>query len=116
VARILVDSDVLVDHLRGEHRLSPGRDEVHVSSITRAELFAGRPTDAAHIRRLLSAMTEIPIDTGIAERAGKIGRASATRLPDMLIAATAIEHGLTLVTRHVHAFESVRGLRLRTPG
>jgi predicted nucleic acid-binding protein len=114
VARILVDSDVLVDHLRGTHRLSPGRDEVHVSSITRAELFAGRQTDASLLRRLLSAMTEIPIDAGIAERAGKLGRASAARLPDMLIAATAIEHGLTLVTRNVRPFESVRGLRIRT--
>jgi predicted nucleic acid-binding protein len=116
VARILVDSDVLVDHLRGQHRLSPRRDEVHVSAITRAELFAGRSTDASHVRRLLSAMTEIPIDTGIAERAGRIERASSTRLPDALIAATAIEHGLTLVTRNVRAFESVRGLRTRMPG
>jgi predicted nucleic acid-binding protein len=115
MARILVDSDVLVDHLRGHRRFVAGRDEVHVSTISRAELVAGRSTDEARIRLLLTAMTEIPVDAAIAERAGRIRRASRARLPGALIAATAIEHGLTLVTRNVRDFEAIRGLRVRAP-
>ena len=113
MARILVDSDVLADHLRGHRRFIAGRDEVHVSTVSRAELVAGRSTDEGRVRLLLAAMTEVTVDAAIAERAGRIRRASQVRLPDALIAATAIEHGLTLVTRNGHNFESVRGLRLR---
>ena len=114
MARILVDSDVLVDHLRGHRRFERGQDEPHVSAISRAELFAGRGTEERRIRRLLEPMTELPVDRAVAERAGRIRRTSRIRLPDALIAATAIEHRLTLVTRNARDFDEVKGLRLRT--
>ena len=115
MARILVDSDVLVDHLRGHRRLVAGPDELHVSAVTRAELFSGRGGEERRIRRLLEAMVDIPVDTAIAERAGRLRRGTARRLPDALIAATALEHRLTLVTRNVRDFEGIRALRVRTP-
>lgn len=115
MARILVDSDVLVDHLRGHHRLSRGQDDLHVSVVTRAELFAGRGTEERRIRRLLEPMTDLPVDTAIAERAGRLRRTNSLRLPDALIAATALEHRLTLLTRNVSDFDAVRGLKLRMP-
>ena len=117
MTRILVDSDVLVDHLRGHRRLTMGSDELHVSAITRAELFSGRATEERRVRRLLGAMIDIPVDASIAERAGRLRRgAPPRRLPDALIAATALEHGLTLMTRNARDFEGIRGLRLRPPG
>lgn len=115
MARILVDSDVLVDHLRGHRRLVAGPDELHVSAVTRAELFSGRGGEERRIRRLLEAMVDIPVDTAIAERAGRLRRGTARRLPDALIAATALEHRLTLVTRNVRDFEGIRALRVRAP-
>jgi toxin FitB len=113
VARILVDSDVLVDHLRGHRRFSAGTDDVHVSAVTRAELFSGRGAEERRIRRLLDPMTELPVDAAIAERAGRLRRGTLLRLPDALIAATALEHRLTLVTRNVRDFEGVKGLKVR---
>jgi toxin FitB len=115
VTRLLIDSDVLVDHLRGHRRLVAGTDELHVSAVSRAELFAGRGSEERRVRRLLSPMTDIPVDTAIAERAGRLGRTGSLRLPDALIAATALEHRLTLVTRNIRDFEGVRGLKLRPP-
>jgi predicted nucleic acid-binding protein len=113
--RILVDSNILVDHLRGNRRFVPGDDEVHVSSLTSAELFGGQRGDERRVGRLLGAMVELPVDRAVAERAGRIKRAFGARLPDAVIAATAIEHGLALLTRDAHDFEMIKGLRLREP-
>jgi predicted nucleic acid-binding protein len=115
VTRILVDSDVLVDHLRGHRRLVAGSDEIHVSAITRAELFSGRGAEERRIRRLLEPMTEVPVDAAIAERAGRLRRGTARRLPDALIAGTALEQRLTLVTRNVRDFQGIRALKVRAP-
>ncbi len=115
MAKTLVDSDVLVDHLRGHRRFERGEDDLHVAAVTRAELFSGRGTQEPRVRKLLASMTDLPIDVAIAERAGWIRRQSPVRLPDALIAATAIEHRLTLVTRNVRDFASIKGLKMRAP-
>jgi predicted nucleic acid-binding protein len=115
MAKILVDSDVLVDHLRGHRRFARGHDELHVSVITRAELFSGRGTDEGRIRRLLEPMASLPIDLAVAERAGRIRRGTSVRLPDALIAATAVAHRMTLVTRNLRDFAGIRGLKIRPP-
>ncbi len=108
---MLVDTDVLVDHLRGARRFVPdGR--VCVSVVTRAELFAGRATNEARVRRLLSPFSELAVDGAVAERAGRITRDHGLRLPDALIAATALEHDLALITRNLRDFGRVPGLRL----
>lgn len=114
VASVLVDTDVFIDHLRGARELKVGRNTLHYSVITRAELVAGNSgTDL--VARLLAPFREHPVDRAVAERAGRILRESGTRLPDALIAATALEHGLILATRNQADFESIRGLRLRSP-
>jgi predicted nucleic acid-binding protein len=55
----------------------------------------------------------IEVDRTVAEGAGRIRRETSLRLPDALIAATAIAHDLQLATRHRRDFDRVRGLRLR---
>lgn len=114
MARILVDSDVLVDHLRGHRRFVAGQDEVHVSVITRAQLFAGRGTEERRVRRLFESLVELPVDRPIAERAGRLRRTLGLRLPDAIIAATALEHRLALATRNSRDFVGVTGLRLHS--
>jgi predicted nucleic acid-binding protein len=115
MANVLVDSDILIDHLRGHRRFVRGKDAVHVSAITRAELFSGRASEERVIRRLLESMTDIPVDAAVTERAGRIRRTTSVRLPDALIAATAIEHRLVLLTRKVRDFAGIKGLRIKSP-
>ena len=113
MADVLVDTDVFVDHLRGADELKPAKHRLHYSVITRAELFAGTAgTDLA--ARLLAPFREISVDRSIAERAGRIRRSSNIRLADALIAATALEHRLGLVTRNARDFSGVNGLRIRS--
>ena len=109
---ILVDTDIFIDHLRGAVELNAGRHRLHYSVITRTELFAGTARTAV-AAQLLAPLREIPVDRGIAERAGRIRRESALRMPDALIAATALERSLSLATRNGKDFEPVRGLRIR---
>lgn len=109
---VLVDTDIFIDHLRGAVEMEAGRHRLHYSVITRAELFAGS-TATDKVTQLLAAFRELPVDRAIAERAGRIKRESDLRMPDALIAATAVEHGLSLATRNKRHFEPVHGLRLR---
>lgn len=114
MAELLVDTDVLVDHLRGAHAIAAPFPSAY-SVITRAELFAGRGSEEEVVRVLMAPMRELTVTTAIAERAGRIRRDAEIRLPDALIAATALEHGLSLLTRNRRDFAGVRGLRVVAP-
>lgn len=113
MAELLVDTDVCIDHLEGAKRL-PRRGRLSYSVITRAELLAGAPDHEPAVRRLLAGMEELVVDRRVAERAG-IMRRFGLRMPDALIAATALVHQLTLLTRNVEDFRRAPGLRVRSP-
>jgi len=115
---LLADTDVCIDHLNGRARLPGRRSLLGYSVVTRAELRAGAGSDKQHeaIRRLLGTMREYDVDRRIAEEAGRLRREYGVRLPDALIAATAMVHGLTVLTRNIADFRRVSGLRVRPGG
>jgi predicted nucleic acid-binding protein len=115
VAGQLIDSDILIDHFRGARAFKPSQERVGYSVVTRCELLAGQSADERSIGIVLDAMREYAVDRAIAERAGRIRRRHGMRTPDALIAATAVEHDLTLVTRNTRGFVAVRGLKVRSP-
>lgn len=115
MADVLVDTDVFVDHMRGAQAFTVGEEEVAYSVVTRCELFSGRDGRESDINILLAPFAELGVDRAVAERAGRIRRHRDIRVPDALIAATALEHRLTLVTRNVRHFGAVPGLTVRTP-
>ena len=115
MADLLVDTDVFIDHLRGARALRPGRHRVHYSVITRCELLSGA-VGSGIVQTLLDPFRELAVGRSVAERAGRIRREAGIATPDALIAATAIEHDLALVTRNRKHFEPVKQLRLRKLG
>src|SRR5436309_1592870 len=111
MAELLVDTDVCIDHLSGQARLPGRRSRLRFSVITRAELRAGArdEREQALVRQLLGAMAEYPVDRQVAEEAGRLRAETGIRLPDALIAATALVHGLMLHTRNLRDFRRVPG-------
>lgn len=120
---IVVDTSVLVDHLRGDPRARNAISEaveagaaLLVSVMTRVELLAGmRPVEEADTRALLEALDEIVVDRAIAERAGSLASRYLRSHPgidtvDYLIAATAEQRNAELWTRNVKHFPMLPGL------
>ena len=112
VGDLLIDTDIFVDHIRGARRVSAATTASY-SVITRSELFAGHERDEVAVQALLAPHREIPVERAIAERAGRLRRTVALSVPDAIIAATALEHSLELVTRNRRDYERVPELRLR---
>ena len=110
--RALLDTDIFVDHIRGQRKLPR---HASYSVVTRCELLAGDERDEPGVLAILATFDEIAVDRAIAERAGRLRRGSRIRTPDALIAASALEHGLALVTRNRRDFENVHGLRVLDP-
>lgn len=114
VAELLIDTDVFVDHIRGA-RVLPPLLKASYSIITRCELFAGDEHEEVAVQAVLAPLTEIGLERSIAEHAGRLRRATRLATPDAVIAATALERDLVLITRNRRDFERVSGLRLRDP-
>jgi predicted nucleic acid-binding protein len=112
---VLVDTDVVIDHLRGVRRLDAVGDQLHYSTITRAELFAGPAREEEAVKSLLAPFREVEVTRPIAEAAGRIKRTLGVAMPDALIAATALAEDLELLTRNIKDFAGIDGLRVREP-
>lgn len=115
----LVDTDVLIDFLRGYapavEWLREARNRPLVSVITVAELRAGmRAGEESALESLFDALIVLPVDERIATRAGDLrrqfGPGHGTGLADALIAATAIVNQARLVSLNVRHYPMVEGL------
>jgi tRNA(fMet)-specific endonuclease VapC len=108
---VLFDTSVLINLLRKSQKhidllrgLLQRNFVLAVSSINIAELYAGmRHGEEQITAQLLAGFIQFPLSPSIAQSAGEIvaaqRRAGQTNtLDDMLIAATAIEHGYALAT------------------
>jgi tRNA(fMet)-specific endonuclease VapC len=116
--RVLNDTSVvLVARLR---TVDPS--SIRVSSVTRAELMFGvrRSARVAEnlrlLERFLAPLISLPFDDRCADcyallRADLAARGRPIGPNDMLIAATALAHDLTLVTHNTREFARVTGLR-----
>ena len=80
-----------------------------ISVITRLELFASPKTDEEE-RRLMEDFVQsslvLPLDEAVIQQTIALRRQYRRKLPDAIIAATALAHGLTLVTRNVSDFKT----------
>ncbi len=120
---ILVDSDVLIEHLRGKQpardwltqaRQSTGPLAISVVSLT--EIAGGmRPPERREVLRLLGSMHRFEVTEQVAWRASTLMQQyrrshSGIGLGDYLIAATALTEGLELAALNVKHYPMLPGL------
>ena len=89
---------------------------VYISAVTELELFAFAnlsSDEESLIEELLATLSIIPLDSRIARLAALVRRHYRLKVPDSVIAATAMFTGSTLVTRNTRDFRKVANLTLR---
>lgn len=124
--RYLLDTDAVVDVLRGRHRVAErlaaeSPDDVAMSAMTLAELLYGsrcsQHPDKSElaVRRFAEIVRVIPFGRGAAAVHGRIRFETRTKTigpNDLVIAATALHAGATIVTGNVREFGRVPGLNV----
>ncbi len=127
----LVDSDYVVDYLKGRPAAIAVLDTLlpqglAISIITYAEVYEGiyyGHTPQAYqriFRRFLKGTQVLGISRAVAEEFAILhgqlrGQGLLIPHPDLFIAATALHHNLTVVTRNIRHFDRIPDLTLYQP-
>jgi predicted nucleic acid-binding protein len=120
---VVIDSSVLIDHLRGDERArdvlrerAMAGDELWGVVIARAEVLAGmRASERRRTELLLDQLRWLDIDVELADAAGSLARSvrrshPGMQLADCLIAAGTTQLGANLLTQNVRHFPMIPGL------
>ena len=126
--RYLIDTDWVIDYQRGVPRLVDRLDALlpqgaGLSIVSLAELYEGIFGSAApqqnerRLRTFLASVEIVPLDEDVcrifARERGRL-RAAGNLISDfdLLIGATALRHGLTLLTNNRRHFQRLQGLSI----
>jgi predicted nucleic acid-binding protein len=122
----LIDSDVLIDISRGKQAAFEYVDALSegwaISQISALELIVGarNKKELLYIDAFLSAYVIVPLREVTGRRAYELlklhSKPHGLHVFDSLVAATAMEEGLTLVTKNRTHFGVIHGLSLEIPG
>jgi predicted nucleic acid-binding protein len=120
---LLLDSNIIIYSTRSESEFDPLRDlllenEHAVSLVTYIEVLGYHDLnekDKASLEVFFSSAPIFAITDAIADHAVGLKRARKMSLGDALIAATALEHNLPLVTRNSRDFTWIESLRVIDP-
>jgi predicted nucleic acid-binding protein len=122
--KVLLDTSVIIESIRLKDKsetavvkLTQGGFQLAASIITYFEAYAGKsvwekPEARQTVETLLAGMELIGLETTIAQKAGELRAQHSLSAMDALIAATAIQHQLPLVTINLKDFAQVPGLLL----
>lgn len=116
--KYLIDSNAIIGFFNGS---LPGNGkkllisiEPIISVITQIELFCSNninSNELVQLRKFVDfALIHNNIDEDIVNHTIDIRKANKIKTPDAIIAATALSHGLTLITRNISDFKNIEGL------
>ena len=126
--RVLIDTNILIDIKRDIEDAQKCIDffieeSIHlsISVITAMEFLAGTTSknELRQTEKFLTIFTVIPISADISYRAIDLFKEYALShsidIPDCFIAATALEHGMTLLTLNAKHFSMIKNLQIKKP-
>ena len=103
--KLLLDTNVILDFLKGQPSaaalLGAAEKKLCASVITRMELLSFHsitPEEEKQIQDFLDAVSIVPLNTDVEETAIRLRRATRHKMPDAIVAASAIVAKAILVT------------------
>lgn len=120
----LIDTNVVIDYTSN---LLPAKGEAFVEDIFNTGFnisvvvqiealgYNGNPSKMLLLERFLATANVFPVDATVAQQAIKLRRTKKIKLGDAMIAATALVHGLVVVSRNTSDFNNIPGLQMIDP-
>jgi len=125
-ARFLVDANVGIDFLNNKLPVASTawlewqlqRQQLALSVVVRIELLSwvGTPADVQLLEDFIAATPVLPLDEPVVLQTIRLRQQHRVKLPGAIIAATALVHGLPLLSRNTNDCRAVTGLTLPEPG
>ncbi len=123
--RFLIDTNILIYYFNGTMQPDVREFTVEVLStsfvislITKIE-FLGWPRfsdeDWVNARNFIEAAEVLSLSPVIVDETIRLKRAKSIKLPDAVIAATCLQHDMTLLTRNQDDFKNIDGLKTHNP-
>jgi predicted nucleic acid-binding protein len=120
----LIDTNVVIDYTSN---LLPAKGEVFVENIFNTGFnisvvvqiealgYDGDPAKMLLLEKFLALANVFPVGAAVAQQAIKLRRIKKIKLGDAIIAATALVHGLVVVSRNTSDFNNIPGLQVIDP-
>lgn len=118
----LIDTNTLIDYL--DNKLTDNANKLidsissKISVITRIELLSWPGADENQtvvLETFINGSVVYPLDEPIIIKAIEIRKTYKTKLPDAIIAATALVYGFTLIFRNTKDFKNIPDLETINP-
>lgn len=117
MGRVLLDTNILINHLGDIEPLPDSHDEFLISVLTEFELlrFPGLSIqEERQIRAFIQTLRVVPVTETIAIRAAELGRIHRIGSVDLLLAATALILEMPFITKNIRDFRKISQLKIQT--
>ena len=119
--KFLIDTNVIIEYISGilpkgsaEVAYDAIENDFNISVINRIEIL-GHPAANDELSDFLGLAHQYELTPAVTEKTIELRKTYKIKLPDAIIAATALLNSLTLITRDTNDFRKINGLKVIAP-